>query len=281
MGTVPLFARVFRAIIGAKRLIERGDKMPRIAREASPTGIYHIMARGINRDYIFGTDEEKEKFCEILRETKATADFELYAYVLMDNHLHLLVKENADSIGKIMKRLGVRYVAWYNRRHERIGPLFQDRFKSEVVKDERQFLTVLRYILQNPVKAGMCKKPADYAWGSYRDYISGTGMTETDFALKMLGFDKAKLTKEFARFSQIETGDDCLDYVEKHVRYSDAFLLQQIETELKLGGKGMENCQPEEIEQIIHYLNNQLGVSMRQIARITGQKLGKVFRATR
>ena len=252
--------------------------MPRTAREQSPTGIYHIMARGINRDYIFGTDEEKEQFLRILKESKAASDFELYAYALMGNHLHLLVKENIDRIGKIMKRISIRYVAWYNKRYERVGHLFQDRFKSEVVKDEKQFLTVLRYILQNPVKAEMCEKSADYRWSSYHDYITGAGITDTEFALQMLSPSKARQVKEFTKICQLETGANCLDYVDKPVRYSDAFLIQQIRNEFRLESAGMEHCQPEEIERIIQFLKILPGVSLRQIARITGQKLGKVFR---
>jgi len=191
--------------------------MPRAARQKSPTEIYHVMVRGINRDYIFNTDEEKECYLGILGDIKADSNFELYAYVLMDNHVHLLIKEPSDYIGNIMKRIGIRYAAWYNERHNRIGHLFQDRFKSEAIVDEQQFLTTLRYILQNPVKAKLCKKPDNYNWGSWNDYISRSGLTDTDFALQMFSMNTDSQIEEFNKFIGIETNEECLDFDERPV----------------------------------------------------------------
>jgi REP element-mobilizing transposase RayT len=74
----------------------------------------------------------------------------------MGTHVHLLIKEETEALGKIMKRIGVRYVYWYNRKYERSGHLFQDRYKSEPVDDDGYFMTVLRYIHQNPRKSGLC-----------------------------------------------------------------------------------------------------------------------------
>lgn len=252
--------------------------MPRTARKQSPTSIYHLMVRGINRDRIFEADEDKDHYLKILKEAKTKSDFELYSYILMDNHLHLLVRENTDSIGTIMKRIGIRYASWYNKRHERVGHLFQDRFKSEAIEDDKQFLTVLRYILQNPVKAGICKKPADYPWGSYQDYITGAGITDTAVVLEMLSISKSRRIKEFAEFCELETNEQCLDIAEQPAYYSDNVLLSLIDKEFRLYGKGTEHCQGKEIEEIIRFLRKQHGVSLRQIARITGQKLGRVFK---
>jgi REP element-mobilizing transposase RayT len=193
--------------------------MPRVARQKSPTGIYHVMVRGINRDYIFDTDEEKEHFLEILLDIKADLNFELYAYVLMNNHLHLLIKETSDDIGNIMKRIGVRYASWYNKRHDRIGHLFQDRFKSEVIVDENQLLVTLRYIMQNPVKAKLCNKPSDYSWSSWGDYITNDGLTDVDFVLQMFSANTSNQIIEFSKFINIKTDNECLDFKERPVIY--------------------------------------------------------------
>lgn len=85
----------------------------------------------------------------------------------MGNHVHLLLREGKEPLSQIFKRLGVRYVYWYNWKYKRTGHLFQDRFKSEPVEDDTYFLAVLRYIYQNPVKAGLCEKPEEYQWSSY------------------------------------------------------------------------------------------------------------------
>ncbi len=186
--------------------------MPRLARQKSPTGIYHVMVRGINRDYIFSTEEEKKNYLKILGDIKADSNFELYAYMIMGNHVHLLIKEQSDDIGNIMKRIGVRYAAWYNKLHNRVGHLFQDRYKSEAILDEKQFLATLRYILQNPVKAKLCKTPDGYEWGSWNDYIFRSGLTDIDLACQMLSIDTNRQIDQFKKFVSIETDEECLDF---------------------------------------------------------------------
>ena len=89
----------------------------------------------------------------------------------MNNHIHLLIKEGQEELGTVFRRIGAKYVYWYNRKYSRRGHLFQDRYKSEVVEDDGYLLTVLRYIHQNPLKAGIVKNIEQYPWSSYQDYI--------------------------------------------------------------------------------------------------------------
>ena len=132
--------------------------MPRQARKKSNSGVYHIMLRGINRQLIFEDDEDMQRFIETLKRYKDECGYSLYAFCLMGNHIHLLLKEGEEPISTILKRIAGSYVYWYNWKYGRSGHLFQDRFKSEPVEDDAYFLTVLRYIHQNPVKARICKK---------------------------------------------------------------------------------------------------------------------------
>lgn len=141
--------------------------MPRSVREKSETGIYHVMLRGINQQIIINEDEDFEKFLDVLKDCKAVSGFELYAYCLMNNHIHLLLKVQKEELSLIFKRIGVRYVCWYNWKYSRHGHLFQDRFKSEPVNDEKYLLTVLRYIHQKPLKAGLAKEIDTYQYSSY------------------------------------------------------------------------------------------------------------------
>ncbi len=135
--------------------------MPRKAREKSETGIYHVMIRGIDRREVFLEDEDKIKFINNLEKAKRTGEFELCGYCLMDNHIHLLIKEKED-IGTSIKRITVGYVGWHNRKYERTGHLFQNRYLSECINTESYLITVLRYIHQNPVKAKMVESVEEY-----------------------------------------------------------------------------------------------------------------------
>ena len=152
--------------------------MPRQARKRAESGIYHIMLRGINQQQIFEDEEDNEKFLQILKECKELSGFKLLAYCLMGNHIHLLIREGEESLEQVFKRIGGRFVYWYNVKYRRVGHLFQDRFKSEPVDSDAYLLTVIRYIHQNPVKAGICAKPEEYPWSSWREYLSEPWITD-------------------------------------------------------------------------------------------------------
>ena len=157
--------------------------MPRNARQKSTTDVYHVMLRGINRQSIFEDEEDYRRFLLILRDCKRVSGFKLYAFCLMPNHIHLLIHVIDEPLDLIIKRIGSRFVYWYNMKYERVGHLFQDRFRSEPVEDDAYFLTVLRYIVQNPMKSGLEAHPGAYRWNCYRDYAASSScLTDTDFA---------------------------------------------------------------------------------------------------
>jgi REP element-mobilizing transposase RayT len=112
--------------------------------------------RGINRQIIFEDKEDNERFLETLKTGKSKSGFNLYAYCLMGNHLHLLVKVEKEDLEMIIKRIAGSYVYWYNLKYRRCGHLFQDRYKSETIEDDAYLLTVIRYIHQNPLKSCIC-----------------------------------------------------------------------------------------------------------------------------
>lgn len=120
---------------------QRDDFIPRSARKRSESGIYHNVMRGINRQVIFIEREDFLRFIEILQKYKNICEYQLFSYCLMENHVHLLIKESKEPLENIMRRICGSYVFWYNRKYDRIGYLFQDRFKSEAVEDNTYFLT--------------------------------------------------------------------------------------------------------------------------------------------
>ena len=162
--------------------------MPRTARKISETGIYHVMLRGINRQNIFEDDQDRLYFMSVLASCKKVSGFRLHAFVLMSNHIHLLLEPLDEALDMIFRRIGTRYAVWYNRKYQRAGHLFQDRFRSENVSTVQYYQTVLRYILQNPMKAGMEKHPGEYRWSSYTAYEKGQGIvTDTQYVVELFG----------------------------------------------------------------------------------------------
>ena len=138
--------------------------MPRRARQKSSLGLYHVMMRGADRRILFADDEDNLGFLLSLKRAKQAGGFKLYAYCLMGNHVHLLVKEEKEPLEIVIKRLGVSYVYHYNEKYDLLGHLFQDRYRSEPIETMAYFMDVLRYICQNPVKAGLIRNPLDYRW---------------------------------------------------------------------------------------------------------------------
>ena len=138
--------------------------MSRRARQKSSLGLYHVMMRGADRRILFADDEDNLGFLLSLKRAKQAGGFKLYAYCLMGNHVHLLVKEEKEPLEIVIKRLGVSYVYHYNEKYDLLGHLFQDRYRSEPIETMAYFMDVLRYICQNPVKAGLIRNPLDYRW---------------------------------------------------------------------------------------------------------------------
>ena len=239
--------------------------MPRQARKKSKTGKYHIMLRGINQQQIFEDSEDFNKFLQVLKDSKAISEFEIYAYCLMGNHIHLLIQETKEPIKLIMKRIATRFVYWYNIKYQRVGHLFQDRFKSEPVEDDAYFLTVLRYIHQNPIQSGLCKKPQDYQYSSYNEFLGLSYLVNCDFVFDMIG------KEQFIDFNNQKSFDKCLDIDDKPIiKVTDEQAQRIIEKYSKC--KNVAEFQALDIKTRDKYLKKfrENGLSIRQISRLTG-----------
>ena len=153
--------------------------MPRQARQLSGTGIYHVMLRGINRQDIFEDESDYQQMIACLRSLTERYDENghllqplctFYAYCLMSNHIHLLMREREDTVSEVVKKLGITYAHYFNKKYGRNGHLFQDRFRSEPVDNMEYFVMLLRYIHQNPVKSGIVENVEGYPWSSWNEY---------------------------------------------------------------------------------------------------------------
>ena len=264
--------------------------MPRHSREQSGTGIYHMMLRGINRQSIFEDDEDYIRFISLLRSLVQRFDDNgrplptqctIYAYCLMNNHIHLLVKEQTDSISTTIKRVAVSYAYYFNRKYSRNGHLFQDRFKSEPVNDMTYFVTLMKYIHQNPVKAEIVDNIDNYRWSSWHEYVSANphlpSVCNVQSVFKRI--NQKDLIKLIS--SPIEMFEDPLEKEDEktvlhHVCDSEARdLLRKLCSNSNLSI--IQTFQRKERNSIIESAL-KYGLGIRQLARLTGVSYGIIQR---
>jgi len=148
--------------------------MARQARFVLPGHPQHVIQRGNNRDITFVADEDYYFYLEVLSEACEKFDCSVHAYVLMTNHVHLLISPNTENgISKVMQSVGRRYVQYFNFCYRRTGTLWEGRYKATLLDTEKYLLTCYRYIELNPVRAFMVNDPVDYQWSSYRHNALG------------------------------------------------------------------------------------------------------------
>lgn len=237
--------------------------MPRTARRKSSTGIYHIMLRGINRQQIFEDEEDRQRLMETILRYRDECGYKVYAYCLMGNHFHLLLQEGNEELNTVFKRIAGSYVYWYNWKYRRTGHLFQDRFKSEPVEDDRYYLTVLRYIHQNPVKANLCKAAEAYPYSSIQEYLGHPTLIDPSFTFSLLPLE------EFLDYHKHIVDDKCLE-MEEQFRLTDEEARSIIKRISKC--KTASDFQALDAVKRNAYIKklHKNGLSIRQISRLTG-----------
>jgi len=187
----------------------------------------------------------------------------------MGNHIHLLIKEEKEELGIVMRRIGASYVYWYNLKYDRRGHLFQDRYKSEVVEDEKYLLTVLRYIHQNPIKAGLVDDIKEYKWSSYLEYIKENKIVDTDYILKILDNDRKKAKESFKEIHKESSKVNCLEIQERR-RIKDKEAIEIIKNTCNITHcSDLQNAEKDIRNKYLNKLKEK-GLSTRQIARLTG-----------
>jgi putative transposase len=146
--------------------------MARLPRLILPDQPHHVILRGNNRQAIFYSDLDREHLLATLKEVATQYGVAVHAYVLMDNHLHLLaMPPSAEALSRMMQSLGRRYVGWFNARHARSGTLWEGRFRAGLIEGERHLLACMRYIELNPVRAGLCTEASQWPWSSAAHHL--------------------------------------------------------------------------------------------------------------
>ena len=148
--------------------------MARPLRYFLPGITLHLTQRGSNRGVIFRCQSDYQAFIHVLRYALDRYDVQIHAYALMTNHIHLMVTPGtATALPRTMQSVSRRYVDFFNTRYERTGGLWQGRYKVAYIQDERYWLTCMRYVEMNPVRAGLVAAPHEYQWSSYRAHALG------------------------------------------------------------------------------------------------------------
>lgn len=247
--------------------------MPRCARKKSEKQIYHVMLRGNNREKIFIDEEDKSRIIGTLEDKKKEEAYYLYAYCVMDNHIHLVIKEGKDNIARIIKRLASSYSYYFNKKYKRIGHVFQERYRSETIEDESYLLSCIRYIHQNPFKPGISSIEG-YKWSSYKDYMGeDRKITDIDEVLGIISGARERALTEFARFNRENTKDIFLDIgEEKEIDESNvADYISRYLEQKGIGKAGIRSSENKALrDELIKLLLMKSNFSRRSIAVILG-----------
>ena len=229
------------------------------------------MIRGIGRQILFEDDDDYNRFLETLKRYLDEHATEIHAYCLMENHVHLLIRDLQNELDIFMKKLEVSYAYYFNHKYERIGTLFQDRFRSEAIEDDAYFAVVLRYILQNP-QAAHISAVDTYRWSSYTETVNGGGIIQTDYAVEFFG-GKEQLLAYILEPNE----DSCLEPFP--IPISDNRAREIIRSQLHIvSGTQLQSYEKAAGADALHTLK-ECGLSVRQIERLTGINRGIVLKA--
>ena len=243
--------------------------MPRKARFFSNSGFLHVIVRGIGKQILFEEDADYLFYLSILKRFSRETGVSVCAYCLMENHVHLLTYCPGEGVPLMMKKLGVSYSSYFNRKYERTGHLFQDRYLSETVDNDYYFRQLVRYILNNPVKAGICKAP-DYSWSSYRAFHrTADDVVDTALLLDMLG--GGPISDSF-----MQEGEEAGFLEFEKTKKDDVWALGIIRNSLGLkSGTALQQMDRAARDNAIGVLKGK-GLSVRQIERLTGINRGVI-----
>ena len=243
--------------------------MPRYPRNYSRSGYSHVIVRGAGKQIIFEDVRDFKKYLALLQDHSGECNVSIIAYCLMSNHVHLLLHDPDRNLSDMMKAIGISYAAYYNKRYEHSGHVFQGRFMSIGVENDAALLNVIRYILQNPAKAGICPVEA-YAWSSYADCIRGGGFTDCSRVIELAGGEKS--FREYVHADGNDEENALFEYGKKDDRW--ALLVIHRVLAGKSGTSLKEMDRPERDDCLMRLL--QAGLSARQIERLTGVNKGAI-----
>lgn len=250
--------------------------MPRQPRAKSASNIYHVVIRGADRQIIFEETKDYQKYIDLLQLYSLELHFDIYAYCLMSNHIHLLIHTPKCSTESIFRHLSTHYAGWFNMKYSRTGHVQQGRYHSEPVEDEEYLLTVVRYIHQNPTKAGLESWAGEsYPWTSIYEYLSGKSiLVNINYVLSIFGD-----LQNFNFFHEQESVDTPLDIHPNKRRIPDDVARDIISEQTNCSNATeFQNLPLVTRNTYINILHKEKGISIRQLNRLTGIPKGVIDR---
>ncbi len=246
--------------------------MPRTARKRSSTDLYHVIARGINKEFIFGQKREKNNIIRLFQKHLEDKDIEIYAYAIMSTHFHILIRVDLKLLSNYMAIVLAEFAEYYNFKHNRNGHVFQDRFKSECVETQQYFWNCIRYIHMNPVNAGIVKVPSDYEFSSMKEYKTAKSRIIHPKAIKIFKseFDSFEEFAKFHKKPQKQIFMDIPQEVDAQLLKAALYILNQ-EANLK----GMES--PQIILENIE-VRREFKEKLQQELKLTKAKTERLYR---
>ena len=246
--------------------------MPRHSRIKSKTNIYHVMSRGLNKQLLFDDETDYLRYLQLLNDIKKEYGIKVYAYCLMSNHVHIILKDDNEMISTAMRRLNSRYAMYYNRKNCKVGYVFSDRFKSEAIETKEYLLTCIRYVHQNPVKADICNKTYNYKFSSIHAYRRDKGnlFGIVDKPLNMIKMNK----NEFLKWNETSNDDRCMEVANK--KLSDKEVIAELLklTNVKKMNEFRNLDEPTKMLTILKMIDQ--GISMMQLSRVTNIYYSKI-----
>jgi REP element-mobilizing transposase RayT len=176
--------------------------MARPPRVHQPGLVFHVISRGNGRQNVFLEDADFRRFLDLLAKVKERTPFDLFAYCLMPNHFHLLIRVGRFEISRIMQQLLTRYACFFNAKRRRPGHLFQSRFKAKLCGKDSYLLELVRYIHLNPVRAKIVDDPVQWTWSGHREYLGlpGRRLADLDFIRSFFGGGEPAARRRYLKF---------------------------------------------------------------------------------
>lgn len=235
--------------------------MARILKKNINTSFFHIMVQGINKEYIFNSNEDKKKYMKIMGEIKEEIDIVILSYCIMDNHTHMLFhEEKINQLVKFMQRINLLYAKYYNKKYNRVGYVFRDRYKTQPIYTEKHLYTCVKYIHNNPIKANLCDKPENYDYSSYRKNIFYTD-TELEKNVRKIILAKDNQENESDEFTLLEMEQD------KEEKCKE--LLDKMMIENSIAQYNLRNDR-EWLRKIVKELKYNYDISFRTMEKVMG-----------
>lgn len=228
--------------------------MPRKPRKYVNMKFFHIMVQGLNKEFIFNKNEDKKQYLKFINKIKDEVNVIIISYCVMNNHVHILVRTDVtEKLSCFMHKVNTLYAIYYNQKYNRVGYVFRDRYKSQVIYSEEQLYTCINYIHNNPVKAKICNFPYEYEYSSYNEYEKNIDVFEKNIKENFKEEKMLKNTDIVFLEDEEEKEEEIQNFIKEYL-YKNQLNLKTL------------NKDVEYLKEIIFLLKNNYNLSLRKIS---------------